>query len=60
MKNKLIGWSIKILVICFVVYGFIYHTYIMFFIIFLLVGLIYSIIKYGQKIFDMLKNIKKP
>jgi hypothetical protein len=32
----------------------------MFLIIFILIGIGYGIVKYGQKIFDVLKNIKKP
>ena len=60
MKKKIINWLIKIFAICFVVYGFIYHTFVMFLIIFMFAGLIYVILKYGQKIFEKLKDIKKP
>jgi hypothetical protein len=59
MKKKIINWLIKIIVICFVVYGFIYHTFMMFLVLFMFLGLIYVIIKYGQKIFEKLKDIKK-
>lgn len=59
MRKKVISWLIKLFAICFVVYGFIYHTFVMFLILFTLIGGVYVIIKYGQKIFDKLKNIKK-
>jgi hypothetical protein len=59
MRKKVISWLIKLFVICFVVYGFIYHTFVMFLILFTLIGGVYVIIKHGQKIFDKLKNIKK-
>jgi hypothetical protein len=60
MKNKIINWSIKIFAICFVVYGFIYHTFVMFMIIFIIIGIGYGIVKYGQKLFKLLQDIKKP
>jgi hypothetical protein len=59
MRKKVINWLIRIFVICFVVYGFIYHTFIMFLILFILIGIGYGIVKYGKKIFELLKNIKK-
>jgi len=58
MKKKLINWVILISIILFVLYGLIYHTYVVLFFILIIFGSGYAAVVWGKKIKDYIDDLR--
>jgi len=51
MKGKITKWTVGILITLFLLYGFVYHTFIMLLLLVVVFGIGYLILKGGSNIF---------
>jgi hypothetical protein len=58
MGSKIKKWLIGLSISAFLLYGLIYHTYVILFFIFIIVGSGYAAITWGKKIKDIFDDLK--
>jgi hypothetical protein len=58
MKGKITKWTIGILITLFLLYGFVYHTFIMLLLLVVVFGIGYLILKGGSNIFKEFDKFK--
>jgi hypothetical protein len=56
--NKFKKWILIFGIIAFLLYGLVYHTYVVLFFIFIIVGSGYAAITWGKKIRDIFDDLK--
>jgi len=58
MKGKITKWTVGILITLFLLYGFVYHTYIMLLLLLIIFGLGFFALKGGNNIFKDIDKFK--